>query len=235
MTSYRKTAIAVGVLFLITHVTAIVPRIFYGPYLIDGSGDDRAVLFGALLEVVLALTVVGTSIALYPVAKRQHAGLAVGYVALRTLEASVILVGVVGMLTLVSLRASVAGLADASSVAPLIETLVAFQDSAFIVGPGFICGTNTVLMAWIMYKSGLVPRFIAVLGLVGGPLVFAFNVVKMFGFSEQMMPWAGLAVVPIFSWELCLAFYLIVNGFRPAALARLGLVDAPAQRRLVNA
>jgi hypothetical protein len=83
-----------------------------------------------------------------------------------------------------------------------------------------------------MLKSGLVPRFIAVLGLVGGPLVFAFNVVKMFGFSEQMMPWAGLAVVPIFSWELCLAFYLIVKGFRPAALARL---DAAPSRSLVAA
>lgn len=235
MNSYRTTAIAVGVLFLITHVTAIVPRIFYGPFLLDGTGDPGAVTFGALLEVILALTVVGTAIALYPVAKRQDAGLAVGYVALRTLEASVILVGVVGILTLVSLRASVAGLADDSSVAPLIDTLVAFVDLSFVVGPGFICGTNTVLMAWIMYRSGLVPRFIAVLGLVGGPLVFAFNVVKLFGFSEQMMPWAALAVVPIFAWELCLAFYLIVKGFRPEALARLGLADGSNQRRLVTA
>jgi len=115
-----------------------------------------------------------------------------------------------------------------------IETLVAFQDFTFLVGPGFICGTNTVLMAWIMCKSGLVPRFIAVLGLIGGPLVFAVNVVKMFGYSEQLMPIAGLAVVPIFSWEILLAGYLIVKGFRPAALARLGLADGPAQR-LVNA
>jgi hypothetical protein len=235
-TTHRRTAITVGVLFLITHVTAIVPRIFYGPYLTDATdlttGGDTGVMIGALMEVVLALAVVGTSIALYTVAKKQHAGLAVGYIALRTLEASVILVGVVGMLTLVSLRANVAGVADASSVSPLIETLVSFVDWAFLVGPGFICGTNTVLMAWIMLKSGLVPRFIAVLGLVGGPLVFAFNVVKMFGFSEQMMPWAGLAVVPIFSWELCLAFYLIVKGFRPAALARL---DAAPARSLVTA
>jgi hypothetical protein len=234
--TYRRTAIAVGVLFLVTHVTAIVPRIFYGPYLTDatrlGTGDDTGAMVGALLEVVLAITVVGTSIALYAVAKKQNAALAVGYIALRTLEASVILLGVVGMLTLVSLRASVAGAADASSVAPLIETLVALVDWAFLVGPGFICGTNTVLMAWIMLESRLVPRFIAVLGLVGGPLVFAFNVVKMFGFSEQMMPWAGLAVVPIFSWEICLAIHLIVKGFRPAALARL---DAATERPLVAA
>jgi hypothetical protein len=239
MKPYRKTAIVVGALFLTTHVTSIVARVLYGPYLADaaqlGIGNDTAVLIGALLEVVLALTVVGTAIALHPVAARQHAGLAVGYVALRTLEASVILTGVVGILTLVSVRASVAGVADDTSVAPLIDTLVAFQDFTFLVGPGFVCGTNTVLMAWIMYKSGLVPRFIAVLGLVGGPLVFALNVVKMFGYSEQLMPLAGLAVVPIFSWELLLAGYLIVKGFRPAALARLGLVDGPAPRETVGA
>jgi hypothetical protein len=233
MTSYRSTAVVVGALFLITHVTAIVPRIFYGPYLTGatrlGTGDDTAVRVGAMLEVVLALTVVGTAIALYPIAKRQSAGLAAGYLALRTLEASVILVGVVGLLTLVSLRASVVGLADATAVTPLIDTLVAFQDFTFLVGPGFVCGTNTVLMAWIMYRSALVPRSIAVLGLVGGPLVFAFNVIKMFGFSEQMMPWAALAVVPIFSWEICLAVYLIVKGFRPSALARLDGAGAPSQ------
>jgi hypothetical protein len=238
MSSYRKTAIVVGALFLITHVTSIVARVLYGPYLADatrlGTGDDTPVLVGAILEVILALTVVGTSIALYPVAKRQHAGLAVGYIALRTLEASVILTGVVGILTLVSVRASVADIADDTSIAPLIDALVAFQDFTFLVGPGFICGANTVLMAWIMYKSGLVPRFIAVLGLVGGPLVFAFNVVKMFGFSEQTMPLAGLAVVPIFSWELLLAGYLIVRGFRPAALARLDLLDRPAPRQSVS-
>ncbi|WP_411699151.1 DUF4386 domain-containing protein [Conyzicola sp.] len=239
MNSYRRTAIVVGVLFLATHVTAIGARILYGPYLTDATqlatGDDSAVLVGALLEVLLALTVVGTAIALHPVAARQNASLAVGYIALRTLEASVILTGVVGMLTLVSVRASVANIADDTSVAPLIDTLVAFQDFTFLVGPGFICGTNTVLIAWIMLKSGLVPRFIAVLGLVGGPLVFAFNVVKMFGFSEQLMPWAALAVVPIFAWELLLAGYLIVKGFRPAALAQLGHVDGAAQRLPVSA
>ena len=232
MTTHRTTAIAVGVLFLATHVTSITARVLYGPYLADatsaGAADDVAVQVGAMLEVLLALTVVGAAIALYPVAARQHAGIASGYVALRTLEASVILTGVVGMLTLVSLRSTLDGRADAAAVAPLVDTLVAFQDWTFLIGPGFVCGTNTVLMAWIMYRSGLVPRFIAVLGLVGGPLVFAFNVLKMFGYSEPLMPWAGAAVAPIFAWELCLAVYLIVKGFRPEALARLGFGPAVA-------
>ncbi len=241
MLASRKTAIAVGVLFLITHVTGVAARLVYGPGLenpeqIGRPGGATVMLFGGLLEVVLALSVVGTAIALYPVMKRQHAGIALGYVALRTLEAGVILVGVVGVLTLVTLRTNLAGASgtDAASLDALSETLVAFQDLTFLVGPGFVCGTNTVLMAYLMYRSGLVPRFIGVLGLVGGPLVFAANVVKMFGFSDQLMPWLGLTVVPVFAWEICLAVYLIARGFRPAG-ARLGASPALVDGRLVDA
>lgn len=209
MNPLRKTAIATGVLFLVTHVTSVGARALYGSGL---SGTDTALRFGALLEVVLAVSVVGTSIALYPVAKRVLDGVALGYVALRTLEAGVILFGVVMVLGVVGLR---------ESSAPVSEALVTLEEWAFVVGPGLVCGVNTVLMAYIMYRSGLVPRFIAVLGLIGGPLVFAANVVKIFGQSDQLMPWIGVTVVPIFAWEICLAVYLIAKGFRPDAVARL--------------
>ena len=82
-----------------------------------------------------------------------------------------------------------------------------------------VCGTNTVLMAYLMFSSRLVPRFIPVLGLVGGPLVFAYNAAKMFGISEQILAWATIGVIPIFAWELTLAIWLIAKGFKPSATA----------------
>lgn len=206
MSPLRKNAVVVGVLFLITHVTSVAARLLYG------TGPESAELAGSVLEVVLALGVVGTAVALYPVARRASQSVAMGYVALRTLEAGVILTGVVTMLTLVGVRAGHPAIAD---------VLVVFQDLTFLVGPGLVCGANTVLMAWIMYTSGLVPRFIGVLGLIGGPLVFAANLVKLFGFESAVQPWGGLAVVPVFAWELSVAIYLIVRGYRPAALASL--------------
>ena len=226
MASSRKIAIAAGVLFLITHVTSIGARFLYGPILnnadyITGSGADAQVMVGVLFEVILALAVVGTAVALFPIVKRQNEGVALGYVGLRTLEAGVIAVGVVPLLAVITLRQHLAAMAgaDTETLLAISSALVAFHKWTFQVGPGFICGTNTVLMAYLMYKTGLVPRFIPVLGLTGGPLVFAYTTALMFGIIEQISVWAAIAVIPIFSWELTLACWMIIKGFKPTATA----------------
>jgi hypothetical protein len=229
--SLRKTAIAAGLLYLITHVTSVGSAVLYGSVLNDagyiiGSGADMQVLLGAFAEVILALAVVGTSVALFPVVKRQNEGVALGYVGLRTLEAGIIAVGVLPLLAAVTLRQQLVGTAgsDAATLATLGNALVALHNWTLVLGPGFVCGTNTVLMAYLMYKSRLVPRFIPVLGLVGGPLVFAYHTVQMFGMDGQVSRWAGVpvaavAVIPIFAWELSLAIWLIVKGFNRSAMA----------------
>jgi Domain of unknown function (DUF4386) len=210
----RRTAIAAGVLYLVTHVTSIAAVVLYGGFLDDPlrSGGDTRVLVGGLCDVVLAMAVVGTAVALYPVVRRHGEGLAIGYVGLRTLEAAVIVAGVVALLAVVTLRQS------GAATAPVAEGLVAVRDWTFLVGPGLVCGTNTVVLAALMYRSRLVPRFIAVLGLVGGPLVFTWNLLAMFGVSDLVSAVAVLFVVPVFAWEICLAVYLIAKGFRPTTV-----------------
>ncbi|WP_200207641.1 DUF4386 domain-containing protein [Micromonospora coerulea] len=229
MPSNRRTATVVGVLFLVTHVTSIAAVALYGPVLhhadyVVGPGPDTQVLLGVFLEVVLALAIVGTAVTLFPIVKRQNEGVALGYVGLRTLEAGVIAVGVVPLLAVVTLRQDSAGTAGADATA-LGSALVAFHNWTFLVGPSFICGTNTVLLAYLLYRSGLVPRFIPVLGLVGGPLVFASGTAQMFGIYQQISVWAAIAAIPVFAWELCLALYLILKGFRSPASG--GLATAP--------
>lgn len=223
MTSMRRIATATGILFLITHVTSITARVLYLPALtnpdyIAGGGSDAQVLLGAFLEVILALAIIGTGVAIYPVVKRQNEGVALGYVGLRTLEAGVIAVGVIPLLTLVTLRQD---LAETSGATGLGTALIAFNNWTFLVGPSFVCGANTLLLAYLLYRSGLVPRFIAVLGLVGGPLVFASGAAQLFSLYEQVSVWAAMSAVPVFAWEICLALYLIVKGFRPSAVTRL--------------
>ena len=233
MSPLRKTAIAVGVLFLTSDVTAVIARFMYGPVLEhpDRAGGDTNALLGGVIEVVMALAIVGTSVVLYPIAKRQNHAVALGYVALRTLEASVVLTGVVSVFTLVSVRSTLDGAEGAGTIS---QMLVAFQDWTFLVGPGLVCGANTVLMASIMFRSNLIPRFIAVLGLAGGPLVFALNALKLFGVEDAIMPWAALGVLPIFAWEVLLSIYLIARGFRLSALARLDVSPAVGETRLVT-
>ncbi|MEU6234885.1 DUF4386 domain-containing protein [Kitasatospora sp. NPDC047058] len=238
MVPSRRLATAAGVCFLVTHVASIGGLVLYRPVLSDpdfvlGPGPDGRVLLGALFEVVLALAVVGTAIALYPVVRRYGEGAAIGYLGLRTLEAAVISVGVVSLLAVVTLHrsgAAGAGAAgegaagtDAATLRTVGRALVAVHDWTFLLGPDFVLGANTVLVAHLLYRSRLVPRSIAVLGLVGGPLIFASAVAVLFGCYGQLSGWGSLAAVPVFAWELAVAFRMILRGFRPPAPAAAAL------------
>ncbi|MGW7256560.1 DUF4386 domain-containing protein [Streptomyces sp. NPDC054834] len=216
MTSTRTTATAAGVLFLVTHVTSVTALALYGPVLnnkhyITGSGPETQVVLGALLEVLLALAIVGTAVALFPVVKRTNESVAFGYVGLRTLEAAVIAVGVVPLLAVITLRHDAP---TQPGTVPLGEAMIALHNWTFLVGPSLVCGTNTVLLAYLLHRSRIVPRFISTLGLIGGPLVFASGTAQMFGLIDQISAWAALAAIPVFAWEICLALFMLIKGFR---------------------
>lgn len=220
MAPTRRSAIVIGALYLTTHVTSVAGLALYGPvltsttyadYLASPGAAGRA-LFGGLLEVVLSLAIVGTGVAWYPIIKRINEGMALSYAGLRTLEAAVIAVGVTPLVAAVSL-VQAHGTAGNET---LVQTLASLHNWTFLIGPSFVCGVNTVVLAAVLLRSGLVPRFIPVLGLVGGPLVFASGVAQMFGAMPQASPLAALAAIPVFAWELSLALFLVIRGFRPA-------------------
>ncbi|WP_405999247.1 DUF4386 domain-containing protein [Streptomyces sp. NBC_00829] len=225
MDSARKTAVVAGGLFLVTEMAAMGALALYGPALdsaayITGSGADGRVFLGALCELVLAVAVVGTGVTLFPVLKRRNEGMALGYVCGRLLEAAVIVVGIISVLSVVSLRqdAAQAQGADATSAATVAKSLGAVHDWSFLFGPDLVLGVNTLLLAHLMYRSGLVPRPIAVLGLVGGTLICASGIAVMFGLYPQLSVWGSVAAVPVFAWEVALAVRLIARGFGPASV-----------------
>ncbi|MCX5404964.1 DUF4386 domain-containing protein [Streptomyces sp. NBC_00335] len=216
MSPDRRTAVAAGSLLLLTEVSAIAGAVLYRPLLgaADGrlaQGADTQALLGALCEVVLVVAVAGTGAALFPVLRRHGEGLALGYAFGRLLEAVVIAVGIVGVLALVTLRRGPGAVGGADAA------LVAFHDWTFLLGPNIALGLNTVLLAYLAYRARLVPRFISVLGLVGGPLICGSAVAVMFGAYDQLSPAGAAAALPVFAWELALAGWLIVRGFGPGA------------------
>jgi hypothetical protein len=221
MSSERKLAIAIGVLFLISDVTSVAAVMLYQPvlnhpsYVLGNGAANNRILLGGLLEVVLAAAVVGTAVTLYPVVRRHSRPLALGYVGLRTLEAGIIVTGIASLLAVVTLQHDFAGTAaNSAGLATVGTALVAVHNWTFILGPGLVCGINTFVMAYALYRSKLVARFIPVLGLIGGPLVVAANVAFMFGVPRDDL---GVPVIPIFAWEICLATFLILKGFRSPA------------------
>jgi uncharacterized protein DUF4386 len=187
------------------------------------------VLAGAFCEVILAIAVIGTAVTLFPVVKRQNEGIALGYVAGRIVEAVVIVTGIISLLSVVTLRQHSAGAAGANpaSLVALGRTLVAVHDWTFLFGPGLAIGVNTLMLAYLMYRSGLVPRLIAVLGLIGGPLIFASSAAVLFGLYEQVSVWGSIAAIPVFAWEMSLAVWIIVKGFRPSAVVSLDARQRP--------
>ncbi|GAA3019212.1 hypothetical protein GCM10010447_56180 [Streptomyces fulvorobeus] len=224
-------------LFLVTEAAAIGGLALYGPVLQDahyvvGPGADTRVFLGALFEIVLAAAVVATGVVLYPVLRKQNEGAALGYVCARLLEAAVIIVGVISVLSVVTLRGEFKGAADSDTASLLTaaRTLVAVHDWTFLMGPNFILGANSLVLAWLMYRSGLVPRFIAVLGLVGGALICVSATGVMFGLYEQVSVGGALAAIPVFAWEVSLAAWLIIKGFTPVAL----LDEAGDEKRLAT-
>lgn len=224
MDSMRKTAFVAGALYLITFITSIPALILYGPVLhhadyIVSAGSDTRVLWGGLLEVICALAGIGTAVALFPVVKRQHEGVALGFVTSRVIEAGIMITGVISLLSVTTLRQDVGAAASGADKASLViagKSLVAVHDWTFLLGPGVMAGVNALLLGSLMYRSGLVPRLIPTMGLVGAPLILASDAVVLFGGFEQTSTAAGILTIPIFMWELSLGVWLVVKGFKPS-------------------
>ena len=185
------------------------------PNYIVGSGPDTQVLVGGLLEIIVALAGIGTAVTLYPVIKRQNQGVALGFVAMRTLEAATIFAGVVSLLSIVTLRQAGAG--PQMQWSPVSCWTPSTTGRSCSDKPS--CRASTpLLLGSLMYKSGLVPRVLPVLGLIGAPIIFASVIAKYFGVYDEQSVWSLLGALLIAVWEFSLGVYLTFKGFRPCAI-----------------
>jgi hypothetical protein len=220
----RRISFAFGVLFLITFVTSIPALGLYQPVLDDpvgyvaNGGSDNRILFGAFLELLLIIANIGTAVVVYPILKRQNHILSLGYVTARIVECTFILVGILAVLSIVTLSQQDAG----GNEGAIAYTLAALKDWTFLLGPGWVVGWgNGLILGYLMYRSGLVPRWLAIIGLVGGPLIILSGTLVMFSAdhpSGTLRSFQGLATIPEFIWELGLGIYATVWGFRPSPI-----------------
>ena len=219
----RTRARTAGILYLITFVSmptlAVYQPVRQQADFILGAGSDTGVLWGALSEVIVAIAGVGTAVVLFPVAKRQSETAALGFVTSRVLEAGGILLGVVGVLSVITLRSDVAGTAgaDRASLITTGHTLSAVYDNAFLLSQSLAPVANAFCLGYIMYRSGLVPRILPTIGLIGAPLLLAADIAVFFGALDRMASINALAALPVALWEFSLGVYLTVKGFKPSS------------------
>jgi hypothetical protein len=212
----QRIARIFGILFLITFITSIAALALFQSVLDDpagyiaGGGKDSQIYFGAFLDFLLILANVGTAVVLYPIVRRQNELLAIGYVAARIIECVFLAAGIIFVLGVVTLRQ------DSPDAADLAVSLAALKDWTFLFGPGLVVPFgNGLILGYLMYSSGLVPRRVAWLGLIGGPLLLIGNVGVLFDWWEPTS--VAFLVIPEFLWELFLGIYAAVWGFRKDA------------------
>ena len=218
----RRIATITGWLWIITFVTSIPTRfILYAPILdepsyVIGVGDEALTLLalGAALDLILIIANVGTSVVPYSIHKRYSEVGAVGYVTARVMECVFIAIGIVCILAIVTLRQD----APTGVTPALGQGIEAIYEWAFLIVSVFVGVGNGLILGYMMYKSGLVPRRMAMFGLVGGPLVILAGILVIFDVIEAGKAIQGLMTLPEAIWELSLGIYLVVKGFRPSPI-----------------
>ena len=237
MDTTRKTALVAGVFYVLTFAASIPAKFFFidpalaNPDFMTRAGLDNALLWGGALDLITALTGIGSAVALFSVVKKQHEGFALGFVTTRVFEAAVIVIGVVSLLAVVTLRQDSVGAAgtDAAALATTGSALAAIYGWTFLIGPGVMAGVNALLLGSLMYRSGLVPRVIPVMGLIGAPLLLVSVIAAFFGLHDLTSPTHTIAVIPIFFWELSLGIYMAVKGFKPSPITSTGIPAVPVR------
>jgi len=225
----KSVAKLVGILFILAAVSAVGGVILYDPilngsdYLINGSKHANQVILGALMELILVVSAVGTATTMFPILRRYNETIALWHICFRFLEAIVITVGVISVLSLLTLSREFvsAGAPDAVSFQTSGTVLKAIHEWTFMLGPNFMLGINTMMYSYIFYKTKLVPRFIPILGMTGATLVFICALLVMLGVIEQVSVWGGLLALPVAANEMILAVWLIVKGFNSSAFDSL--------------
>ena len=221
MNPKRKTAIIVGVLFIIATVfsligTSLIGSVIGAPdYLVNVSANKNQVILGVLFLLACAASVILIPAMMFPILKQHNEGIALGYFGLRIIEAMTFIVDAVSLLLLISLSQEYvkAGVPAASYFQTSGALLLAAHNWAFPLNP-IVFGLGALMFYYLLYQSKLIPRWLSVWGLIGAPLVLALGLLGMFG---DILVYLAL---PIAVQEMVLAVWLIVKGFNPSSEPR---------------
>ena len=236
----QKTARIFGWLFIATFITGIGAKILFvngvgGSFselrFIPGAVSQNSVFAGAILEFGVIVTNIATAVVIYPIVKRQSEKVALGYVTARIMESAFILVGIMSIMSIVSLSAASAGATGAQATALAVQgdSLATTYDWAFLFGPGLVVGFgNGLMLGYLMYRSGLVPRRMAMLGLIGGPMLIVSFGLILFGVYENGSGLAFLMALPQIAWEASLGIYAAWKGFKPSPITQTIDLREPA-------
>ncbi len=228
MNSNRRTAIIVGVLFIIGTVAGVLSVVFLGPildapdYLFQFSANKTQVIIGALLVIIMGVALAMVPVMMFPILKKQNKALALGYVVFRALEAVTFIAIVISWLLLITLSQEFvkAGAPDASYFQTFGTLLLEADDWINPISTiVFILGA--LMFYYLLYQSKLIPRFISVWGLIAAIPYLAAGLLLMFTLISPSSTTQIVLMAPLGLQEMVLAVWLIVKGFNSSAITSL--------------
>ena len=223
----RRTGRIFGWFFIGTFVTSIPARILFingvgaswsDMRFVPGDTSNASLKLGAVLEFGLIFTQIATAVVIYPLVRRQSETVSLGYVSARIMESVFAAIGIISIISVVSVADALggAGGVGATALGAQGNSLVHSYDWAFLWGPGLVAGIgNGIMLGYLMYRSALVPPRMALLGLIGGPLLIFSFVMMLIGVYDNGEGPSGLFTLPEAAWELSLGIYCAWKGFRP--------------------
>jgi len=225
----QRTGRIFGWLFLGTFLTSIPARLLFihgvgaswtDMRFVAGETSTASLKLGAVLEFGLIVTQIGTAVVLYPLVRRQSETVSLGYLTARIMESVFAAIGIMSIISVVSVIDALHTASGSAAIALDIQgnSLVHTYEWAFEWGPGLVAGIgNGLLLGYLMYRSGLVPPRMALLGLIGGSLLILSFVMILTGVYKNGEGPSGLLTFPEAAWELFLGIYCAWKGFRPAS------------------
>ncbi len=225
MDTYRKTAVIVGLLFIIATVSALLSGVFLGStldapnYLAAVSSNETSVIIAVILELILAVSVFGIGFMLFPILKKYVESLAMAYVGFRLFEAIFIVVASLGLLSLLTISQQYVAGASYASYQPLGSLLLALRDWSYLIGTMIFLGLGGLTLNYLLYQSKLVPRWLSVWGLIGAAFILLYGTLGLFGLSTDLTSPSTFLALPIAVQEMVFAVWLIVKGFNPESIA----------------
>ncbi len=223
----QRTGRIFGWFFIGTFVTSIPARLLFihgvgaswnNMRFVPGAGDTTSLKIGAIFEFGLIVTNIATAVVIYPLVRRQSETVSLGYVAARIMESTIIAIGLMSIISVVNVMDALSRLPGGGAATALVQqgsSLVHTYEWAFLFGPGLVVGFgNGLMLGYLMYRSGLVPRGMAMLGLIGGPLLILSFVLQLFDVYKNGSGPGALLSLPEIAWEASLGIYCAWKGFR---------------------
>ena len=225
MDTNRKTAIIVGVLFIIGTVAGILSVVFTGSilnapdYLMKVSANENKIIIGALFVLMMGFALALVPVMMFPIFKKHNEALAIGYVVFRgALETITSIITAIGWLLLLPLSQEyVKTVSPDASYFQIFGTLL--QRVADLPMGVFVFGLGALIFYYLLYQSKLIPRWLSVWGIIAIILNLITGVLILFGVQSDFSTSNLVMNFPIFLQEMVMAVWLIVKGFNPSAIA----------------